>query len=152
MISRSVVARLLPRATTVEPSLSISSSGSWVIFARRARAMAASSEERSVVFPRSIIVFVKDRMFSFEIPSWPAASATLDISTTEAGNSFAIARIPASNSLNSLSVASTVFRTPAKALSKSIADFTNTALAANKGAVKANVIVAPNRLNSVPIF
>ena len=60
------------------------------MFANRANAFAASSAVRFVVSPISIMVFVKSRMFSFLIPSCPAASATPAISSALAGISFAI--------------------------------------------------------------
>ena len=50
----------------------------------------------------------------------PAASATSAICDADCGISFAMSRIPCRNSSSSVSVASTVFLTPAKALSKSI--------------------------------
>ena len=61
-------------------------------------------------------------MSSVFIPNCPAASATADISVALAGSSVDICLIPFSSSANCSSVAFTVFFTPAKALSNSIAD------------------------------
>jgi hypothetical protein len=68
-ISDSVVAMLLPSATMVEPSRSNSVWGIWVMFASRAKAVAAWSDDRLVATPRSAIVRVNPRMFSCSMPS-----------------------------------------------------------------------------------
>ena len=87
-------------------------------------------------FPRSIIAFEKSNMFSVFIPNCPAASATADISVVEEGISFAMSLMPCFNSSICSFVPSTVFSTPAKASSKSIA------LLALK--VKADILAAEN--------
>ena len=69
VISASVVARLLPSATTTLPSLS---KFSWLmptIFANRAKLVAASSAVRLVATERSAIVAVNSSMLSTSMPS-----------------------------------------------------------------------------------
>ena len=109
--------------------------------------------------PKSIITFVNSRSASFCIPSCPAASVTPAISSALAGNSFAIFRIPCSNAANSSSVASTVFLTPANALSKSIDDLIAIPPTAARGKLTdfvnvfpVSVIVLPTFLNPCEIF
>ena len=118
--SDSVVAKLFPSATIDEPSLSKFSWFIPVIFASRARAVAASSELMFVATPRFAMISVKERRFSFLIPSCPAASAIAESSDAVIGICVDIERNPVSNCSNSSSVALTVLRTPANALSNSI--------------------------------
>ena len=91
------------------------------MFANFANELAASSADKLVEFPKSIITFVNDNISSVLIPNCPAASATADISVVLDGISFAISLMPCLSSSICASVPSTVFSTPAKASSKSIA-------------------------------
>ena len=91
-------------------------------------------------------------MASVFIPNCPAASATPDISTALAGNSFAISLIPCSNAANCSSVASTVFLTPAKALSKSTEALKATPPIAANGNVTLFVSVLPVVSITLPTF
>ena len=116
-----MVANLFPRSTIVEPNLSISSILIPVILAKRANSEAATSADNAVDSPRSIIVLENFNKFSCRIPNCPATSATFAISLAAVGKVLAISLIPSSNAANSISVASTVLRTPTKADSKSIA-------------------------------
>jgi len=90
------------------------------MLASRASAVAASSELMFVATPRFAMVSVKERRFSFLIPSCPAASAIAESSEAVVGICVDIERKPDSNFSNSSSVALTVFLTPANALSNSI--------------------------------
>ena len=124
-ISASVVALLFPKATIEEPNLSKSFWDIPVILANLAKESAASFADKFVASPKSIIVFVNDNTFSVFIPNCPAASATEFISVVVAGISVASFLIPFRNSASSSSVASTVFSTPIKESSKSIAVLTD---------------------------
>ena len=64
VISLSVVAKLFPSATMVEPSFLKLSWGMPVIFASLASAVAASSALKFVESPSMTMVFVKPRMLS----------------------------------------------------------------------------------------
>ena len=99
--SDSVVAKLFPSATIDEPSLSKFCWFIPVIFASRARAVAASSELMFVATPRFAIVSVKERRFSFLIPSCPAASAIAESSDAVIGICVDMERNPVSNCSNS---------------------------------------------------
>ena len=103
----------------VDPNLSKSFCDILVIFANLASCEAPSSPTRLVALLKSIIVFVKPNILSVSIPSCPAASATPAISVALDGKAKDILLIPRSNSANCFSVPSTVFFTPAKALSQS---------------------------------
>ncbi|OPZ78845.1 MAG: hypothetical protein BWY79_00648 [Actinobacteria bacterium ADurb.Bin444] len=116
-ISPSVVARLLPSATTVAPRFENSVWGIWVMLASRARDVAASVEDMLVDMPSLTIVSLKDRRFSFWMPSCPAASMTAAISVALWGSTLVISMMPSERAAYSASVAFTVLRTPAKALS-----------------------------------
>ena len=123
MISPSVVAKLLPRPTRVEPSRSTSF---WLVpmmFENRAREVAASSADRLVVSPRLIMVRVNFTTESVSTPSCPAASATAAISWWEAGSSRARPRSPSSTALSCAGEPSTVLSTPAHDDSQSIDAF-----------------------------
>ncbi|MNJ31309.1 hypothetical protein D3C77_259370 [compost metagenome] len=122
-ISCSVVAKLLPNATTEEPRRSKSCWFIFVMLANLASAVAASSADMLVATPMLTMVSVKPNIASFLMPNCPAASATLAISVAAWGISFAISRMPCSKTANSSSVASIVFLTPAKAVWKSAAAF-----------------------------
>ena len=89
-MSRSVVAKLLPKSTTDDPNRLYSSDVKPRIFAILAIAVAASSALKFVDSPMSIIVREKVRISSALMPNWPATSATFAISTALAGNSLAI--------------------------------------------------------------
>ena len=65
VISLSVVAKLFPRATIVEPSFWKLSCGIPVILASLASAVAASSALKFVESPSMTIVLVKPKIFSF---------------------------------------------------------------------------------------
>ena len=80
VISASVVAKLLPKSTIDDPNLSNSVWGIPVIFASFAKDVAATSADRFVDSPISIIVFVNPTTFSVLIPNCPAASAVAAIS------------------------------------------------------------------------
>ena len=90
VISDSVVAKLFPRATIVDPSLSTFALPVPVIFVNLARAVAASSADKLVVSPSMTIVRVKFSISSADTPSCPAASATPAISSFEDAVSVAI--------------------------------------------------------------
>ena len=122
-ISRSVVAKLLPRSTMVLPSLEYSSAVVPVMLANLASAEAASSAERFVASPKSIMTRVKSSTSSVAIPNCPAASATAAISVVDAGISSAMSNMPCRSAASCSVVPSTVFSTPAKALSNSTAAF-----------------------------
>ena len=79
-MSRSVEAPALPSATMVEPRLSTSSCEVPITFMSCASDVAASSADRFVVSPRSIMTRVNAATSSMPTPSWPAASATAAIS------------------------------------------------------------------------
>ncbi|MNW50215.1 hypothetical protein D3C74_276620 [compost metagenome] len=69
IISASVVAKLLPSPTSVEPSLSTSLSEVPVMFAKRAKLVAASSADKFVDSPKSIIVLVNPTMSAAPTPN-----------------------------------------------------------------------------------
>jgi len=135
MISFSVVASLFPNATTVDPSLLKFSCGICVMLAKRARALAASSELRFVATPRFAITSIKDKMFSFLIPSCPAASPIRESSVAAIGIRLDKSKMPFSSALNSSGNAFIVFLTPAKAFSKSTAALNEKAPNAARGNV-----------------
>ena len=122
VISLSVVAKLLPSATTVLPNLSKSFWLIPTIFANLAKDVAASSLAKLVASPSIAIVSVNLSILSVSMPNWPALSAMDD-------NSLALCGIVVDNCFNPFSksakdvlvLSSTVFLTPAKALSNSIA-------------------------------
>ena len=121
VISDSVVAKLLPKLTMVEPKRS---KFSWlvpVIFASLAIATAASSLERLVAVPILTTVSENFSKFFVSIPSCPAIAITsansLGLTTLR---DLLVSKIEVLSAENSSSVASTVFFTPAKALSKLI--------------------------------
>ena len=119
-MSASVVAMLLPRATTELPS---SSNLSWlipVIFANCANMDAPSSLVRFVASARFAIVSVNSAIFSVCIPNCPADSAMAESSAADAGISFDISRISSRSSSSCALLAFTVFSTPANADSNSI--------------------------------
>src|SRR5690554_296548 len=138
-ISRSVVAKLLPKATTAEPRLENWVWSSWVIAPNRANRNAASSAVRFVATDKSAITLVNPRMFGTSTPSWPAASAIPASSSWVAGISRAISLSPFSNTASSAAVASTVLTTPANADSHDIAAFAD----ATKPPATAAPIAAP---------
>lgn len=118
-ISDSVDAPSFPSATIADPSREIASGDCSSEESRTltsfAMPVAASSAERSVVSPRSIIVFVNPTIASRFTPSWPAASATAAISSCVAGSDPAIPRRPSSTTASCSAVPSTVFVTPVNA-------------------------------------
>src|SRR5699024_8302305 len=114
-ISFSVVARLLPRSTIVEPRRSTSPMDMPVMLANCASDVAASSAVIFVATPISAMVLVKSRMCFFSIPSCPATCAIPAISSAAIGISVDILRIPSESSLNSASVPLITLRTPVKA-------------------------------------
>ena len=120
-ISRSVVAKWLPRSTTADPKCADHVPRSFpetcMIFPILAIDDAASSELKLVETPRLIMVFEKSLIAPIGTPNCPAASATLAISTALEGISFAISRILADSLSNCCGVPSTVFLTPANAVS-----------------------------------
>ena len=102
-----------------------------MMFEKRANDVAASSADKFVVSPRSIITRVNASTFGVWIPNWPAASATAAICSCDAGSSFARPRKPSCNSESSFALPSTVFVTPAHADSQSTAAFTARPVAAS---------------------
>ena len=140
-ISLSVVAKLFPKATITDPNLSKSD---WLIFvtlANLARVVAASSADKLVAFPISIIVLVNFKTLSVCIPNCPAASPTEAISSADEGICFDKSSIPCLKLFNCSSVPSTVFVTPVHALSKEIDAFRD-----------APAIVAIPALNTESLF
>ncbi len=130
-----------------------------MILANLANELAASSDPRLVDSPISIIVLEKASTLSVWIPNCPADSATVAISEALAGNSLDISLIPADKSSYEISTlpfvsttSSTVFFTPAKALSKSIADFTAKATPPIIGSVTPLVIELPKLDRLSPTF
>src|SRR5690606_12952461 len=111
---------------------------------RRASAVAASSADRSVVVPSAIIVRVNLTTSSRLTPSAPAASATAAISLCVAGSSRARPRNDASRAFICCGVPSTVFVTPAQALSQSIAALVARPIPA--------IAAAPNVANAWPVL
>ena len=120
-IDFSLVAKLFPNSTNVEPRFLILL---WLVpitAMNWAKLAAPSSLLKFVVAPKSAIVFVKSTMFSVLIPNCPATSPIL-------ANSFALTGISVERFKklclilsNCCGVASTVLTTPAKSLSKLIA-------------------------------
>src|SRR5690606_28675368 len=82
-------------------------------------------------------------MCSVWMPSWPAASAMPAMAVALCGISFAICRMPSERAWNSSSLASTVLRTPANALSKSMLAFRAPPPAAARGRVSPVVSLLP---------
>ena len=119
-ISLSVVAKLLPSATSDEPRRDVASSPLPMILVSRAIATAASSAVRLVLSPRSSIVRVKLAIFSVATPSCPAFSATAAIVVVETPVSAAMRLISSDIAASCSGVPSTVFLTPVKALSNSM--------------------------------
>ena len=118
-ISRSVVAKWLPRSTTADPKCADQVPRSFpetcMMFPILAIDDAASSELKLVETPRLIMVLEKSLIAPIGTPNCPAASATFAISTALEGISLAISRILADSLSNCCGVPSTVFFTPAKA-------------------------------------
>ena len=83
MMLASSVAKLLPKSTIAEPSLSTSSLLSPVMFMNLASDVAASCALTLVVSPSIIMTLVNFSISSAPIPSCPAASATAAISVLE---------------------------------------------------------------------
>ena len=100
-----------------------------VIFANRARAVAASSAVMLVATPRFTIVSVNDRTSFVAMPSCPAASATPAISLTLAGISIDICFMPSAIFCSCSGVPSTVLYTPAIADSNSMDASTQSVIA-----------------------
>ena len=116
IISASVVAVLLPKSTRELPNLSTVPVPLPVIFKNLASAVDASSLDKLVVSPNITAVFVNvSRLPTPLIPSCPAISITCAISSALSGISLDIFLTASLSCLNSGSVASTVFLTPAKA-------------------------------------
>ena len=115
----SVVARLLPSSTVTDPSRSMFCCGMLVMLANWAKLDAAASAVRSVVSARSAIVRVNETTFSVAMPSWPAFAAMSASSEKSVGTSMS--RSASLIFFSSCSVPFTVFRTPAKLDSQSIA-------------------------------
>ena len=90
-----------------------------MIFANFAKSVAASSDVRFVATSISAIVFVNNVILSVWIPNCPADSAISDNPAAVFGISVAICRISSRISCSCVSVAFTVFFTPANALSNS---------------------------------
>ena len=143
VISLSVVAKLFPSATMVEPNRSKLLCGIPVMFASLASDVAASSALMFVASPSMTMVLVNPRIFSVWIPSCPAASATPAISDAEVGISFAMSRMPWLSACSSASVASTVFLTPANACSYSTPALIPAAASVPMAAALAAIAVAP---------
>ena len=114
-----------------------------VTLANWAMAVAASSAAMSVEFPRSIIVRVKDSRLSLVIPNCPAFSMTPAMSVVEVAISVLMRLMESERCSYSASVASTVFRTPVKALSKSMAALKDAVPSARIGVVKTRDMVLP---------
>ena len=151
VISDSVVAKLFPRATIVDPSLSTFSLPVPVILVNLARAVAASSADKLVVSPSMTIVLVKFSISSADTPSCPAASATPAISSLEDAVSVAIFMMDAlRSSYEVVAVSSTVFMTPVKADSQSIADLAESVKAPTIGVVTFLVIEEPKEAILLP--
>ncbi len=97
-MSRSVVAKLLPRSTMVLPRRWLFSPMSSVsmpkMLAMRAKLKAASSVVRLVATPRSATVLVKSTSASLPTPSCPAISPMPASSSTATGTSLARSRKP----------------------------------------------------------
>ena len=148
MISDSVVAKLLPRSTSDDPKFRNCPCAMPVIFANCAMDVAASFAARLVELPRSTIVRVNDSRFSFLMPNCPAFSITPAMVPVSVAISVDIRLMDSARRPYSSSDASTVFRTPAKALSKSMEAFIAPTPSAIIGAVTYRLIVRP----SAPIF
>ena len=118
MMSDSVVAKLLPTSTMVEPRRSKFSCGIFVILANFAMSVAACSAVILVASAMFAMVLVNSTIFSFLIPSCPALSAISASPVTLMGISSLDIRL---NSLpmvsSSLVLMSVVFATPIIALS-----------------------------------
>ena len=136
MMGFSVVAKLLPRSTTVELMLDNCLSLVPMMLANCAMVVAASSALRSSQeLPRSIMTRVKSERCSVATPSCPPAAMTSLISSVPAATSVDIRFDVSASWSNCVSVASTVFRTEVKDDSKSMEDLIAAVPSATMGVV-----------------
>ena len=117
----------------------------------RAIAVAASSLLKFVLSPSFIMVSVNVNKLSVpRTPSCPAISITAAICEALCGILSDISVMPCASSAYSSFVASTVLRTPVKALSKSDADLTAAVSPPTIGTVNVFVAVAPMEVITPP--
>ena len=121
MMSASVVAKLLPRSTSVAPMFENRLCAMPVMLANFAIAEAASAPARLVLMPSRTMVSVKLSSASFSMPICPAIAMTSDMSAAPVARrllmSMTLADNCAKNASASPLVTLTVFRTPANASS-----------------------------------
>ena len=127
----------------VEPMFPKKAWSIFVMLANLANMLAPSSLVMLVLLPKSIMVFVKSARLSLPTPNCPAFAMTFAISDVPAAISVDICLTVRSNPANSVSDASTVFLTFAKAFSKSILALTAPTAAPIKGVLAYVVKLLP---------
>lgn len=149
-MSLSVVAKWLPRSTTVDARLDTVPCDAPVMFMNLASSVAAVSASMLVAMSRPEMTCANSSRFAVEMPSWPPSSSMLRMVSAGTGWTLESSMAPSLRASSSSSVASTVLRTPYHAESMSTAALTEAPAAAATGRVTAAVSLSPTPRTVAP--